>query len=492
MRGRRWRIVAGMVAAALALPAVASADCTVPTDPPRPIDASTPAQDFNGTFDAALAGLVRADPVRGPAGTTAIRVRYCYDQPPSGGGNTLDIGVYEPLRARRHRLRPRRAARVEWQRGQGPGDLGQRLLAAGHLRTRTARRSCTATRPAPTSPARSRPAPGRSSSASPRSSARPPIPDGIDWRVRVETSDSRRVVRLAVLARPVRLDPARRPGFGWYSGDVHVHGEEEPGNSLMTDLVRLRLRPARPGRRRARLRRARRPQQQRQHGRDRPLPARLPRQADHPGDRGHHLQGPLQQHRLELVRRLPRRPGLPLESPHAGRSPRSPTGSRRRAQFGPIQASGGWTQINHPTVIGGSICRGCPWDYTDAETDYSKVDAIEVQNGAADFGPPPNTVASPFTATAIAFYERALASGAHVAAVGSSDAHQTDDPGATIGQATTVVGAGDLSRSAIVQGIRDDRTYVKLYGNDGPDIRVTARVAGRRPFTTLGDTLAGP
>ena len=61
--------------------------------------------------------------------------------------------------------------------------------------------------------------------------------------------------------------------------------------------------------------------------------------------------------------------------------------------------------------IGGSVCRGCPWDYTDAETDYSKVDAIEVQNGAADFGQPPNAIPSPFTATAIAFYERALASG---------------------------------------------------------------------------------
>ena len=54
-----------------------------------------------------------------------------------------------------------------------------------------------------------------------------------------------------------------------------------------------------------------------------------------------------------------------------------------------------------------------------------------------------------------------------------------------------MVGAGDLSRSAIVQGIHDDRTYVKLYGNDGPDIRVTARVPGS-PFATLGDTVAGP
>ena len=127
------------------------------------------------------------------------------------------------------------------------------------------------------------------------------------------------------------------------------------------------------------------------------------------------------------------------------------------------------------------MCRGCPWDYTAAETDYSKVDAIEVQNGAADFGQPPNVIPNPFTATAIAFYQRALATGAHIAAVGSSDAHKTNESGAVIGQATTVVGATDLSRAAIVQGIRDDHTYVKLYGNDGPDITRHRSRSGRHP-----------
>ena len=41
------------------------------------------------------------------------------------------------------------------------------------------------------------------------------------------------------------------------------------------------------------------------------------------------------------------------------------------------------------------------------------------------------------------------------------------------------------------QGIRDDHTYVKPYGNDGPDIRVTARSPGA-PNATLGDTISGP
>src|SRR4029453_12487922 len=73
----------------------------------------------------------------------------------------------------------------------------------------------------------------------------------------------------------------------------------------------------------------------------------------------------------------------------------------------------------------------------------------------------------------------------------STDAPETNVNGAVIGRATTVVGASDLSRDAIVQGIRADRTYVKLYGNDGPDIRVTARSPGDT-FKTLGDTLDGP
>jgi hypothetical protein len=62
---------------------------------------------------------------------------------------------------------------------------------------------------------------------------------------------------------------------------------------------------------------------------------------------------------------------------------------------------------------------------------------------------------------------------------------------APIGRATTVVRADELSKPAIVEGIRDGRTYVKLYGNDGPDIRATAHAPGA-PDGTLGDTVSGP
>ena len=162
------------------------------------------------------------------------------------------------------------------------------------------------------------------------------------------------------------------------------------------------------------------------------------------------------------------------------------------SQLAALQAGGGWTQVNHPTIFPGapSLCRGCPWDWTDGETDYSHVDAIELQTGPADIG----TSQNPFTKTAIAFYEARLAQGFHIAAVGSSDSHQADQTDITtapIGRATTVVHAAELSRPAVVQGIRDDHTYVKFYGNDGPDIRVTAHSPGA-PDATIGDTIAGP
>ena len=43
-------------------------------------------------------------------------------------------------------------------------------------------------------------------------------------------------------------------------------------------------------------------------------------------------------------------------------------------------------------------CRGCFWEYSDAQTDYSQVDAFEIATGPWNFGGNPN----PFTTLAIA------------------------------------------------------------------------------------------
>src|SRR5262249_32030218 len=135
------------------------------------------------------------------------------------------------------------------------------------------------------------------------------------------------------------------------------------------------------------------------------------------------------------------------------------------------------------------FCRGCPWDYDASETDFSLVDAIEIQTSAADIG----GVLNPFTRAAIAFWERALATGAHIAAVGASDSHRagrTQDATQTpVGTPATMVYARRLSEHEIRRAVQDGHTYVKLLGPGGPDVRFEARAGKRRAI--MGDTLRG-
>ena len=56
--------------------------------------------------------------------------------------------------------------------------------------------------------------------------------------------------------------------------------------------------------------------------------------------------------------------------------------------FAAIHDAGGVTQLNHVTTCPSNTeycrrtCRGCPWDYDEADTDFAEVDAIEVQSGS--------------------------------------------------------------------------------------------------------------
>ena len=66
--------------------------------------------------------------------------------------------------------------------------------------------------------------------------------------------------------------------------------------------------------------------------------------------------------------------------------------------------------------------------------------------------------------------------------MGSSDSHDAGDVSggleAPIGQATTVVRARELSETGIRCGVQARHTYVKVTGNDGPDLRFSARPWG--------------
>jgi hypothetical protein len=146
---------------------------------------------------------------------------------------------------------------------------------------------------------------------------------------------------------------------------------------------------------------------------------------------------------------------------------------------------GGWTQVNHPTIFppvspaAAALCRGCFWEYSDQQTDWSKVDAFEVATGPADIVGTQN----PFTVTAIARYDELGGLGYKIAAVGSSDSHKAGDAtgplDAPVGEARTVVYAKELSERAIRCGVLGRHTYAKVSGASAPDLRLTARPYGR-------------
>ncbi len=481
----------------IAAPAAASADCTIPgsADP-----SFSSAEDFSGSFDSAKQGSFVQIPFDLPAGSTAVRVRYCFDNPPSGGGpsNTLDMGVYEPLKSGDTVWGPRE--RRGWsgsavrdlaisENGFSPEDVY--LANGGADRKKYVSGYTTrAYEPGPLPAGKWAVELGLAAIAPP-----PGDPDGVAWRVRVETSSEGSWADHPYVPVPYDGSPASREA-GWYTGDLHAHGEEEPGNATMKQTFDYGFRPISQG----------------GAGLD------FMTLVDHNNDVAH--VGEIGRHQPDYPGKLII-PGTEVTTykGHYNNQGSSVFADFRggpvylfddadssltktqdpvtpASQFGAIQAAGGWTQINHPTVPGGSICRGCPWDWSDAETDYSKVDAIEIQNGPADLNTgTANPPVNPFTATAIDLYEDLLAGGRHIAAVGSSDSHQADAVdgilGSPIGRGATVVHATRLSRAAIVAGVKADHTYVKLYGSDGPAISMTGASPGARD-AIFGDKLRGP
>ena len=162
-----------------------------------------------------------------------------------------------------------------------------------------------------------------------------------------------------------------------------------------------------------------------------------------------------------------------------------------------VKRAGGFTQVNHPTIFPSEIpafanlCRGCSWSYPPEQTGYGSVDGIEVATGPAGFsGQGPN----PFTVTAIDFFEQRLAAGFQVAALGVSDSHDAGEvsgpTSSPIGTGSTAVLADELSEPGIECGIEAGRTYAKVTGAAGPDLRFEARPPGwRRAPAVFGDTV---
>ena len=165
-----------------------------------------------------------------------------------------------------------------------------------------------------------------------------------------------------------------------------------------------------------------------------------------------------------------------------------------RELFDAVHAAGGFTQVNHPTIFPSStpgfanLCRGCPWDYSDAETDWKRVDAFEVNTGPAAFGTTPN----PFTATAIGEWDALRKRGFPLTGVAVSDSHHAGEvessTQAPIGNGRTVVYADELSEDGVRRAIQAGHAYVKNFA-DAPELRLTATDSGRTAI--MGDNLPG-
>ncbi|MDP1615925.1 MAG: CehA/McbA family metallohydrolase [Phenylobacterium sp.] len=145
---------------------------------------------------------------------------------------------------------------------------------------------------------------------------------------------------------------------------------------------------------------------------------------------------------------------------------------------------GATVSINHPRMPSGEACMGCGWQ---AQTDWSKVHAIEVLNGGAmaAFG---GRAESPLSG--IGFWESLLDEGHRLTAIGGSDSHDPDrpvgEPGA-LGRPATVIHAASLSQPDLMAGLRAGRVFIDL-GHPGlKRLELEATAGGRT--ARMGDEL---
>lgn len=194
-----------------------------PADPGTPADLGTPG-DLAAPPDVVLEGrYVEADrqryahvPFELPAGVRQIHVAYAYSDridsdPLVGGGNTLDIGLFDP-------------------RGHEPGSPGFRGWSGSHKDDFVVGEDW-ATPPylaGPMTPGTWHVLHGPYKVG----------PRGCDWRVEIRfdpglARPERDFVRVGEPARP-SLPPARP---GWYRGDLHCHTRYSDGDSWPAEML---------------------------------------------------------------------------------------------------------------------------------------------------------------------------------------------------------------------------------------------------------------
>lgn len=424
-----------------------------------------PTHVVTGAFPEALTGSYVMLPFEVPAGTTQVRVKYCWE-----AGSTVDLGLWSA-----------RDGDAPWAEPQfrGWGGSSHPDVALSPQGFSTEEQYLAAPRAH---------VPGRTT----RGFLPGPIPPGTwaaelgvayvspggdaqaDFRVEIELSDEPAFAAAPYEPAPYDATPAN-PSPGWYVGDLHVHAEHSAlGDATMTEVFDYAFGPREEGK----------------AGLDfvaltdyvtTSAWGEIGRhQAAHPGKlilRSSEIityQGHANAH--GALRYVDHRIGGPVYQldPDTGVLSLLRAGRDPARAFAEIEAAGGVAQLNHVTTCPSispdcrRICRGCPWDFRDEQTDYSRVQAIEVPSGSA-------VKFFLFGGEATRFWEQRLAAGHRIAVVGVSDSHQAGRTGgdplaAPIGEAATVVHAEELSEAGILAGIRAGHTYAKLEAG-GPDLR---------------------
>ncbi|MFC5865231.1 CehA/McbA family metallohydrolase [Acidicapsa dinghuensis] len=130
-----------------------------------------------------------------------------------------------------------------------------------------------------------------------------------------------------------------------------------------------------------------------------------------------------------------------------------------------VRAKGGIASVNHADSPTGEICMGCGWT-PKTQVDMSLFTGVEVINGGGE------------VLSSEDFWDRQIAAGAKLTAVGGSDNHHaTSEAGrpGSIGWPTTVVEATELSVPAVLEGIRKGRVFVDLTASHDKVVDLEAR-----------------
>lgn len=142
-----------------------------------------------------------------------------------------------------------------------------------------------------------------------------------------------------------------------------------------------------------------------------------------------------------------------------------------------VRAKGGIASVNHAEAPEGEDCMGCRWDPAPG-IDMNLFKAVEVINGGEIYF------------SSAKYWDRELAAGHRLSAVGGSDSHDgvaPPMPHDSVGWPTTVVQATELSVPAILNGIAAGRTFIDLTASHDKILDFAAEC--NRVKASMGGTL---